>query len=109
MTRGHVAVTGHMTQFHTLRWRVDSLPPQRTRTTCPRTKYNNMTDIEERQSLLGNVNGESEAEEPGKQMSAISDPTRLLHRIVVLIFMCFLGFGELSVIYVVVVVVIVEM
>uniref|UniRef100_A0A8C5CN67 Lysosomal dipeptide transporter MFSD1 n=1 Tax=Gadus morhua TaxID=8049 RepID=A0A8C5CN67_GADMO len=53
-----------------------------------------MTDIEERQSLLGNVNGESEAEEPGKQMSAISDPTRLLHRIVVLIFMCFLGFGS---------------
>ncbi|XP_030237357.1 lysosomal dipeptide transporter MFSD1 [Gadus morhua] len=83
-----------MTQFHTLRWRVYSLPPQRTRTTCPRTKYNNMTDIEERQSLLGNVNGESEAEEPGKQMSAISDPTRLLHRIVVLIFMCFLGFGS---------------
>uniref|UniRef100_A0A8C4ZLH4 Lysosomal dipeptide transporter MFSD1 n=1 Tax=Gadus morhua TaxID=8049 RepID=A0A8C4ZLH4_GADMO len=50
--------------------------------------------IEKSTHLLGNVNGESEAEEPGKQMSAISDPTRLLHRIVVLIFMCFLGFGS---------------
>ncbi|KAM4628213.1 lysosomal dipeptide transporter MFSD1 isoform 2-T2 [Polymixia lowei] len=58
-----------------------------------------MADAEERQSLLGDEDGVSfsgrrNAGEPGRPMSAICDPSHLLHRIVVLLFMCFLGFGS---------------
>ncbi|XP_076002303.1 lysosomal dipeptide transporter MFSD1 isoform X3 [Genypterus blacodes] len=56
-----------------------------------------MAEGEEHQPLLG---GEGEqvdrpaATGPGKPMAAICDPNTLPHRIVVLIFMCFLGFGS---------------
>ncbi|KAJ3590835.1 hypothetical protein NHX12_008783, partial [Muraenolepis orangiensis] len=53
-----------------------------------------MAEVEERQGLLGDDNGESDPREPDKPMLAICDPTRLPHRIVVLVFMCFLGFGS---------------
>ncbi|KAM7412994.1 hypothetical protein PAMA_020399 [Pampus argenteus] len=58
-----------------------------------------MADFEERRSLLG---GEDEgsftdrraARGPGRPLPAICDPSHLLHRVVVLTFMCFLGFGS---------------
>lgn len=54
---------------------------------------------EERQKLLdeeGDVSSSGPRNEsrPVKPMSALCDPRRLLHRIFVLLFMCFLGFGE---------------
>uniref|UniRef100_A0A8C2WCX4 Lysosomal dipeptide transporter MFSD1 n=1 Tax=Cyclopterus lumpus TaxID=8103 RepID=A0A8C2WCX4_CYCLU len=53
-----------------------------------------MADYEERQSLLGDGDeGLSTAGGPGRPMPAISDPRHLLHRVVVLVFMCFLGFA----------------
>ncbi|KAI3354217.1 hypothetical protein L3Q82_018751 [Scortum barcoo] len=54
-------------------------------------KQTNMADYEERRSLLGDENEGSPA---GRPLSAICDPTHLLHRVVVLLFMCFLGFGS---------------
>ncbi|PWA20255.1 hypothetical protein CCH79_00003927 [Gambusia affinis] len=58
-----------------------------------------MADFEERGSLLGDEDevplaGRQEASGPGRPMSAICDPSHLLHRVVVLVFMCFLGFGS---------------
>ena len=59
-----------------------------------------MADIEERRSLLGeegdggSPSGGQPDGEPGRPMSALCDPAHLLHRVVVLVFMCFLGFGE---------------
>lgn len=58
-----------------------------------------MADFEERGTLLGDENegplaGRQEAGGPERPMSAICDPSHLLHRVVVLVFMCFLGFGE---------------
>ncbi|XP_005930097.1 major facilitator superfamily domain-containing protein 1 isoform X1 [Haplochromis burtoni] len=50
-----------------------------------------MADLEERQRLLGD---EDRGSGPGRPMLAICDPSRLLHRLVVLFFMCFLGFGS---------------
>lgn len=50
-----------------------------------------MADLEERQRLLGD---EDRGSGPGRPMLAICDPNRLLHRLVVLFFMCFLGFGK---------------
>lgn len=50
-----------------------------------------MADREEDQSLLG---GNEYGGENRRRMSPFCDPNHLLHRIVVLIFMCFLGFGE---------------
>lgn len=63
-----------------------------------------MADYEERQSLLGDddggdsgssAGGRAAAGAGGGPMPAICDPKHLLHRVVVLVFMCFLGFGEL--------------
>lgn len=57
-----------------------------------------MADFEEQQNLL--EDDESSSGERGsasgadRQMSAICDPSRALHRVVVLTFMCFLGFGK---------------
>ncbi|CAL8362783.1 unnamed protein product [Merluccius merluccius] len=56
-----------------------------------------MAGAEERRSLLGDDDdyGESDPGPPtDRTMLAVCDPTRLLHRIVVLVFMCFLGFGS---------------
>uniref|UniRef100_A0A667XXA8 Lysosomal dipeptide transporter MFSD1 n=1 Tax=Myripristis murdjan TaxID=586833 RepID=A0A667XXA8_9TELE len=58
-----------------------------------------MADVEERQGLLDDeddvsFSGRRSATGPGRPMWAICDPSHLLHRIVVLMFMCFLGFGE---------------
>ncbi|XP_034024170.1 major facilitator superfamily domain-containing protein 1 isoform X1 [Thalassophryne amazonica] len=50
-----------------------------------------MADVDERQNLLGDEAGSRTA---GSPMAAICDPSRLLHRVVVLCFMCFLGFGS---------------
>uniref|UniRef100_A0A673WXW8 Lysosomal dipeptide transporter MFSD1 n=1 Tax=Salmo trutta TaxID=8032 RepID=A0A673WXW8_SALTR len=54
---------------------------------------------EERQKLLdeeGDISSSGPRNEsrPVKPMSALCDPRRLLHRIFVLLFMCFLGFGS---------------
>lgn len=62
-------------------------------------KQTNMADYEERRSLLGDEDeepstGRRTARGPGRPMPAICDPSHLLHRVVVLLFMCFLGFGE---------------
>uniref|UniRef100_A0AAQ4QWZ8 Lysosomal dipeptide transporter MFSD1 n=1 Tax=Gasterosteus aculeatus aculeatus TaxID=481459 RepID=A0AAQ4QWZ8_GASAC len=62
-----------------------------------------MADYEERQSLLGDddggdsgssAGGRAAAGAGGGPMPAICDPKHLLHRVVVLVFMCFLGFGS---------------
>ncbi|XP_042371146.1 major facilitator superfamily domain-containing protein 1-like, partial [Plectropomus leopardus] len=57
-----------------------------------------MADYEERQSLLGDqdegTTGSQTAGGPDRPLPAICDPRHLLHRVVVLIFMCFLGFGS---------------
>ncbi|KAF7660405.1 hypothetical protein LDENG_00282370 [Lucifuga dentata] len=56
-----------------------------------------MADFEEHQNLLGDEDDETETHRqtgPGRPMPAICDPSTLLHRIVVLVFMCFLGFGS---------------
>uniref|UniRef100_A0A667Y3R1 Lysosomal dipeptide transporter MFSD1 n=1 Tax=Myripristis murdjan TaxID=586833 RepID=A0A667Y3R1_9TELE len=58
-----------------------------------------MADVEERQGLLDDeddvsFSGRRSATGPGRPMWAICDPSHLLHRIVVLMFMCFLGFGS---------------
>uniref|UniRef100_A0A6Q2Y092 Lysosomal dipeptide transporter MFSD1 n=1 Tax=Esox lucius TaxID=8010 RepID=A0A6Q2Y092_ESOLU len=57
-----------------------------------------MADTEERQRLLdedGDIPSSRPINEsgPGRPMSALCDPSRLLHRLVVLAFMCFLGFA----------------
>lgn len=62
-------------------------------------KQTNMADYEERQSLLGDDDegsfaGRKAPRGPGRPMAAICDPSRIHHRVVVLMFMCFLGFGE---------------
>uniref|UniRef100_A0A3Q3BN16 Lysosomal dipeptide transporter MFSD1 n=1 Tax=Kryptolebias marmoratus TaxID=37003 RepID=A0A3Q3BN16_KRYMA len=60
-----------------------------------------MADFGERRNLLGDEDEDEDsfadrqaARGPGRLMAAICDPSRLLHRVVVLFFMCFLGFGE---------------
>ncbi|XP_054901508.1 major facilitator superfamily domain-containing protein 1 isoform X2 [Poeciliopsis prolifica] len=58
-----------------------------------------MADSEDRWALLGGENegplaGRQEPGGPERTMSAICDPSRLPHRVVVLVFMCFLGFGS---------------
>ncbi|XP_012727274.1 major facilitator superfamily domain-containing protein 1 isoform X1 [Fundulus heteroclitus] len=58
-----------------------------------------MADFQERRTLLGDDDecsfaGRPEARGPGRPMAAICDPSHLLHRVVVLVFMCFLGFGS---------------
>uniref|UniRef100_A0A671U2D4 Lysosomal dipeptide transporter MFSD1 n=1 Tax=Sparus aurata TaxID=8175 RepID=A0A671U2D4_SPAAU len=56
-----------------------------------------MADYEERRSLLGEEDegpsgGRPAANGPGRPLPPICDPSHLLHRVVVLLFMCFLGF-----------------
>lgn len=51
-----------------------------------------MAGREETQGLL-DENGHDAGNR--RRMSPFCDPNHLLHRIVVLVFMCFLGFGEL--------------
>ncbi|KAF1394128.1 hypothetical protein PFLUV_G00023290 [Perca fluviatilis] len=58
-----------------------------------------MADYEERQSLLGDGDegsstGRHTAGGAGRPMLPICDPSHILHRVLVLIFMCFLGFGS---------------
>ncbi|KAL3057461.1 hypothetical protein OYC64_007854 [Pagothenia borchgrevinki] len=54
-----------------------------------------MADYEEQQSLLGDEAEDRQAAVgPGRPLPAICDPGHLLHRVVVLVFMCFLGFGS---------------
>nr|XP_057935857.1 major facilitator superfamily domain-containing protein 1 isoform X2 [Doryrhamphus excisus] len=59
-----------------------------------------MADCEEEQNLLGAEEDEdSQSVRPasnraGRPLPAICDPAHLSHRIVVLVFMCFLGFGS---------------
>uniref|UniRef100_A0A7N8XH37 Lysosomal dipeptide transporter MFSD1 n=1 Tax=Mastacembelus armatus TaxID=205130 RepID=A0A7N8XH37_9TELE len=58
-----------------------------------------MAGSEERQGLLGDeddrsLGGGQTAKGPGRPMLAICDPSHLLHRMVVLVLMCFLGFGS---------------
>ncbi|RVE64953.1 hypothetical protein OJAV_G00130730 [Oryzias javanicus] len=58
-----------------------------------------MADFEEQQNLLEEDDESSSGERrsasgAGRPMSAICDPSHVLHRGVVLIFMCFLGFGS---------------
>uniref|UniRef100_A0A671U277 Lysosomal dipeptide transporter MFSD1 n=1 Tax=Sparus aurata TaxID=8175 RepID=A0A671U277_SPAAU len=58
-----------------------------------------MADYEERRSLLGEEDegpsgGRPAANGPGRPLPPICDPSHLLHRVVVLLFMCFLGFGS---------------
>ncbi|XP_015216457.1 lysosomal dipeptide transporter MFSD1 isoform X1 [Lepisosteus oculatus] len=62
-----------------------------------------MAEREERRGLLDEDNSEvadpslsddRDGSGPGRRMPSICDPSTLLHRIVVLIFMCFLGFGS---------------
>ncbi|XP_029026800.1 major facilitator superfamily domain-containing protein 1 isoform X2 [Betta splendens] len=53
-----------------------------------------MAGSEEHQSLLGDEGESSTSREPDRPLAAICDPSRLPHRVVVLVFMCFLGFGS---------------
>ncbi|XP_029372625.1 lysosomal dipeptide transporter MFSD1 isoform X2 [Echeneis naucrates] len=56
-----------------------------------------MADYEERRRLQGDegsFSGRPAARGAGRPLPAICDPSRLLHRVVVLAFMCFLGFGS---------------
>ncbi|XP_054651215.1 major facilitator superfamily domain-containing protein 1 isoform X1 [Dunckerocampus dactyliophorus] len=59
-----------------------------------------MADYEEEQNLLGAEEDEDSlpvrpaSDQTGRPLLAICDPAHLLHRIVVLVFMCFLGFGS---------------
>uniref|UniRef100_A0AAQ5X3E6 Lysosomal dipeptide transporter MFSD1 n=1 Tax=Amphiprion ocellaris TaxID=80972 RepID=A0AAQ5X3E6_AMPOC len=54
-----------------------------------------MADLEERQNLLEDEDEDRQTPRgPGRPMLPICDPSHLLHRVVVLVFMCFLGFGE---------------
>ncbi|KAF3692695.1 Major facilitator superfamily domain-containing protein 1 [Channa argus] len=62
-------------------------------------KQVNMAGFDERRSLLGDEGERSFAsgqtpDKPSRPMLAICDPSHLLHRVVVLVFMCFLGFGS---------------
>ncbi|XP_056612211.1 major facilitator superfamily domain-containing protein 1 [Triplophysa dalaica] len=52
-----------------------------------------MADSGERRSLLKEDDGD-DGEDVSVNMSPLCDPRHLLHRILVLIFMCFLGFGS---------------
>ncbi|KAG7235030.1 hypothetical protein INR49_003395 [Caranx melampygus] len=74
-----------------------SLLPSTFLTASP--KQTNMADYEERRSMLGDddegsFTGRKAARGPDRPMPAICDPSRIHHRVVVLIFMCFLGFGS---------------
>lgn len=60
-----------------------------------------MADIEEDQALLAaeagdedSLSGVEESGRVGTPLPAICDPAHVLHRVVVLVFMCFLGFGK---------------
>ncbi|XP_008307403.1 lysosomal dipeptide transporter MFSD1 isoform X2 [Cynoglossus semilaevis] len=58
-----------------------------------------MADVEEPRRLVEeedeNVPGDGPTPaETSKPMSAVCDPSHLLHRVIVLVFMCFLGFGS---------------
>ncbi|KAM9318967.1 lysosomal dipeptide transporter MFSD1 isoform 1-T1 [Pholidichthys leucotaenia] len=54
-----------------------------------------MVDSEERRSLLGDEDeGRQAPGGPERPRSACCDPSHVLHRVVVLVFMCFLGFGS---------------
>uniref|UniRef100_A0A7N6AL94 Lysosomal dipeptide transporter MFSD1 n=1 Tax=Anabas testudineus TaxID=64144 RepID=A0A7N6AL94_ANATE len=57
-----------------------------------------MAGSEEQRSLLGDEDeplpGGKTSRGPGRPLPAICDPNHLLHRVVVLLFMCFLGFGS---------------
>lgn len=57
-------------------------------------KQTNMAACEEQQCLLEDEDQSSGSREPDRQLPAICDPSRLPHRVVILVFMCFLGFGE---------------
>ncbi|XP_028320925.1 lysosomal dipeptide transporter MFSD1 [Gouania willdenowi] len=60
--------------------------------------HSTMDDIEDLQSVSGEEDNDEAAlvggEAPGRALPAICDPGHLLHRLVVLVFMCFLGFGS---------------
>lgn len=82
---------GHVIDLRILRCRQLFLPAN--------PKQTNMADNEDRRRLLGDEDevpssSRQTPREPGRPMPAICDPNHLLHRIVVLVFMCFLGFGE---------------
>uniref|UniRef100_A0A3Q3DRX6 Lysosomal dipeptide transporter MFSD1 n=1 Tax=Hippocampus comes TaxID=109280 RepID=A0A3Q3DRX6_HIPCM len=60
-----------------------------------------MADIEEDRPLLAaeagdedSLSGGEESGRVGRPLPAICDPAHVLHRVVVLVFMCFLGFGK---------------
>ncbi|XP_069562388.1 lysosomal dipeptide transporter MFSD1 isoform X2 [Brachyistius frenatus] len=58
-----------------------------------------MAAYDDRSSLLGeeedgSFTGRQTPRGPGRPMAAICDPSHLLHRVVILVFMCFLGFGS---------------
>lgn len=53
-----------------------------------------MADSEDRRAILGEEDEDPADSGPGRPMPAICDPRHILHRVVVLGFMCFLGFGE---------------
>ncbi|XP_075892350.1 lysosomal dipeptide transporter MFSD1 isoform X2 [Nelusetta ayraudi] len=53
-----------------------------------------MADFEDRQAILGEEDQDPSDRGPGRPMPAICDPKHILHRVMVLCFMCFLGFGS---------------
>ncbi|XP_068613400.1 lysosomal dipeptide transporter MFSD1-like [Brachionichthys hirsutus] len=54
-----------------------------------------MENYEDRETLLGDEEEEAApARDPGRAMPLLCDPRHLPHRLVVLLFMCFLGFGS---------------
>lgn len=54
-----------------------------------------MADFEDRQPILEDEDRDSAVKGPGRPLPAICDPKHIAHRVVVLCFMCFLGFGKL--------------
>lgn len=49
----------------------------------------------DRHPIVGDEDPDPYDRGPGRAMPAICDPKHILHRVVVLCFMCFLGFGKL--------------
>lgn len=64
----------------------------------PSTSPNKLADMAdyEGEALYGPTQAPRRADKP---LLAICDPNHLLHRVVVLVFMCFLGFGELKLLH----------
>uniref|UniRef100_A0A4W6C0E9 Lysosomal dipeptide transporter MFSD1 n=1 Tax=Lates calcarifer TaxID=8187 RepID=A0A4W6C0E9_LATCA len=53
-----------------------------------------MHEYHRTRKISGSFTGRQTARGPDRPMPAICDPSHLLHRVVVLLFMCFLGFGS---------------